>query len=195
MDEVTILNDQKAVTEHIKEELEGSKKPAKMGRPTKWRDHFCHQVYAMCKVGIKDADIATILDISLETFYDWKNNKSDFSDAIKKGKSEFDSVLVEKSLLNRAMGYDKDEVTRIVRGGEEYEVKTVTKHYAPDTRAMQMWLTNRDPNRWKDKQEVNHTGKIDNRIEIVTKSEMMTIEQKEDIGYIDTSEEVIEHEG
>nr|DAV18236.1 MAG TPA: terminase small subunit [Caudoviricetes sp.] len=48
---------------------------------------------------------------------------------------------------------DKDSRHKLVT------TKKVTKHVAPDTGAAAFWLKNRKPNVWRDKQEVEHTGK------------------------------------
>lgn len=38
--------------------------------------------------------------------------------------------------------------------------KVVTKHVQPDTTAAIFWLKNRNPSRWRDKQNIEHSGEI-----------------------------------
>ena len=43
--------------------------------------------------------------------------------------------------------------------GELRVTKKIRKQVAPDTGAAAFWLKNRKPDVWRDKQEVEHTGK------------------------------------
>ena len=46
-----------------------------------------------------------------------------------------------------------------------------TSHYPPDTQAASLWLRNRQPAKWRDRQEVNHTGTLDQRLAAMTPDE------------------------
>ncbi|WP_263708046.1 transposase [Shouchella tritolerans] len=45
-------------------------------------------------------------------------------------------------------------------------VEEKTKEVSPDTTAQIFWLKNRRPDRWRDKQEVNHSGAIDHGVDL-----------------------------
>ena len=45
------------------------------------------------------------------------------------------------------------------------------EHYPPDTPAASLWLRNRQPAKWRDRQEVNHTGTLDQRLAAMTPDE------------------------
>lgn len=60
---------------------------------------------------------------------------------------------VELALYRRAVGYEVEEVT-VTEDGEKKTVKTTRKHVPADVAAAKMWLVNRDPDRWSDKQQV-----------------------------------------
>jgi hypothetical protein len=46
-----------------------------------------------------------------------------------------------------------------------------TEHYPPETQAASLWLRNRQPAKWRDRQEVNHTGTMDQRLAAMTPDE------------------------
>ena len=73
---------------------------------------------------------------------------------------------MENSLLKRAKGYSYEEVTKIMSLDKEgnpqlRETKVVKKEIAPDVGAQAFWLKNRNPEKWRDKREIEHSGNID----------------------------------
>lgn len=50
-------------------------------------------------------------------------------------------------------------------------VEEKTKEVAPDTTAQIFWLKNRKPDKWRDKQQVEHSGEITNTIQQLTPEE------------------------
>jgi len=113
--------------------------------------------------GLIDVDIAKKLGISHETYYTYKKKYPEFFDAIKRGKKPVDYEVVN-SLLKRALGYSFQEKTtelEIDSNGvpKPAKIKTVEKHIPGDVTAMIFWLKNRKPDKWRDKQEIDHTTK------------------------------------
>jgi transcriptional regulator with XRE-family HTH domain len=121
--------------------------------------------------GLTDEQIAYNVGVSRSTLNDWKKKYPDISDALKKGKEVVD-LQVENALLKRALGYEYEEVTQESQWNEKsnkYELvitKCVKKRQAPDTTAQIFWLKNRRPDKWRDKQDVEHTGDMDLNIVI-----------------------------
>jgi len=121
--------------------------------------------------GLTDEQIAHNVGVSRSTLNDWKKKYPDISDALKKGKEVVD-LQVENALLKRALGYAYEEVTEESQWNEKtnkYELvitKSVKKRQAPDTTAQIFWLKNRRPDKWRDKQDVEHTGDMDLNIVI-----------------------------
>jgi len=113
--------------------------------------------------GLTDEQIAHNVGVSRSTLNDWKKKYPDISDALKKGKEVID-LQVENALLKRALGYEYEEVTKESQWNEKinkYELvitKSVKKRQVPDTTAQIFWLKNRRPDKWRDKQDVEHTG-------------------------------------
>ena len=140
---------------------------------------------AWARDGLIDEQIAANIGISRETLYQWKNKYSDISDALKKGKEIVD-IQVENALLKRALGYEYTEVTREVcenaeTGEMELRVtKKVTKEVVPDTTAQIFWLKNRRPDKWRDKQDIEHSGGLSVRsvYENMSEEELMELAKK-----------------
>lgn len=49
---------------------------------------------------------------------------------------------------------------------KEVVSKRVTKQVSPDVLAQIFWLKNRKPGQWRDKQEVEHSGGVENRLDL-----------------------------
>ena len=145
------------------------------GRPTKYdKVNTPKLAYAMALAGRTDDQIAEFLEVNRDTLYDWKKKYPEFSDALKSGKEEPDD-LVERSLLARATGYtfDSEKIVVLSMGqglGSETERVPIKEHCPPDVTAQIFWLKNRRPDRWRDKQEVEHTGGISVTLESLDES-------------------------
>ena len=88
----------------------------------------------------------------------WKQEHPEFSESLKGGKATADAEVAEK-LFRRATGYEhpEDDI-RAVNG--EIVITPTIKHYPPDTTAAIFWLKNRQPQRWRDKVEMEHGGDL-----------------------------------
>lgn len=97
-------------------------------------------------------DIANRIGISISTLRGWRVQYPEINDALKKGREIID-YKVENALLKSALGYKTKEVkvTTTIRYGKTVEtIKEVTdKEQAPNVSAIQCWLYNRLPNKWK----------------------------------------------
>jgi len=120
------------------------------------------------------AEICSIVGISKDTFYKWKETKSDFSDSIKKAQNDFDEMLVaeaKKSLVKMIKGYtEQEKKTVTVDTGKRddnnkpiirvKEHSVIDKHYQPNPTLIIFTLTNRDSDNWKNKQDNNISGDV-----------------------------------
>lgn len=114
-----------------------------------------------------------LVNIAKSVFYLWKQEKSDFLDAINKAVEEYEATCVEKaehSLFKRAVGYDYESTeTVFVDCDGSPKIKQKKKkitHVAPDVSALQFFLTNRAGDRWKNKQQNELTGTLTNHVTI-----------------------------
>ena len=97
-------------------------------------------------------DITNKIGIDKDTFLRWKDRYPEIRQAVAKGKELVD-YQVENALLKSALGYKTKEVkvTTTMRYGKVVEtIKEVTdKEVAPSVPAIQMWLYNRNKDKWK----------------------------------------------
>ena len=84
------------------------------------------------------------------------NIDPEFSEAIRVGKDAANQ-RVERSLYQRANGYNYEAVKIFMPAGSKQPVVVhYTEHCPPDVTAAFIWLKNRDPERWRDVQNVEH---------------------------------------
>ena len=112
--------------------------------------------------GLTDEQIAEKIKITPSTLYEWKKRYSEISEALKKGKEVVDRQ-VENALLKRALGYQYTEKT-VEKSNEGIKIRTTIKEVIPDTTAQIFWLKNRRPDLWRDKQQIEHSGEVSNKL-------------------------------
>lgn len=124
------------------------------GRPTDYKPEYNIQVEKLCKLGATDKELADFFEVAESTINLWKTEHPEFSESIKRGKSEADANVAER-LYQRAMGFehDSEEIKVVDKGIERVPVRKV---YPPDTAAGIFWLKNRQPGKWRDRQEIKH---------------------------------------
>lgn len=127
------------------------------GRPTKYNGkHTDELVFKLSLLGLIDRQMADVIGITESTFNDWKHKHPSFSESIKNGKDSADAQ-VAKSLYQRANGYSHTDEKIFCHEGEVIRVPII-KHHPPDTTAMIFWLKNRQPELFRDKRELQHSG-------------------------------------
>lgn len=113
---------------------------------------------AYARDGLTDEQIAHNMGISPATLYNYKRDHLEILEALKKGKEVVD-IEVENALLKRALGYSYEE-KKVEVSEEGTKVTKTIKEVVPDTTAQIFWLKNRRPDRWRDKQDIEHSGQI-----------------------------------
>lgn len=146
------------------------------GRPTRYKKEFAVQAAKLCKLGATDKDLADFFGVVEQTVNNWKKSHPEFFESLKDAKNELDSK-VERSLFERATGYEHSEDKIFNANGEPLIVPTV-KRYPPDTTAAIFWLKNRKPQEWRDKVDLEHSGKVDNINHNIDYSKMTDDEAK-----------------
>jgi hypothetical protein len=140
------------------------KKPKPMGRPSSYFEEYAEQAYKLCLLGATDAKLADFFEVSEQTINAWKSAHPHFLDSITRGKDRADAEIAE-ALFHRAKGYSHPEVDIKVVASNIVQTP-LTKHYPPDTAAASLWLRNRQPRLWRDKQDIEHTGADGGAIQI-----------------------------
>lgn len=130
---------------------------ASRGRPPSYKPEFVTQAQKLCSLGATDQEVADFFEVEVRTIYRWKIDHEDFCHALKAGKDEADD-RVERSLYQRAIGYEQDEVKIFMPGGADSPVYAPFRaKVPPDVTAAIFWLKNRRREDWRDKQEVEHS--------------------------------------
>lgn len=148
-----------------------SENKAEVGRPTKYQEEYPEQAKKLCLLGATDKELADFFEVNEDTIHEWKKVHPEFSESVKAGK-EIADAEVANSFHKRAVGYKYEEVTyekiaQSLDGVEDeedmkmevFKKKVVVKEVAPDPGAALNWLKNRQPSKWRDKQEIDHTTK------------------------------------
>ena len=140
---------------------------AKAGRSNKYDSHIkpnFELILGCLRSGYTEGSICKRIGVSTETWCQAKNKYLEFSELIKKG-GEDSTALVVNKLYQRATGYEYEEVQTELRdiGGKQLKlVRKTKKQMAPDVGAIAIVLFNRDPAKWQNKQEIRHSGRIEN---------------------------------
>jgi hypothetical protein len=131
------------------------------GRPTLYQPIYAEQTLKLCKLGADDAELANFFGVTETTINRWKHTHPDFCESLREGKNLADANVADR-LYQRAMGYSHDAVKIVADAntGNDHSVM-YTEHYPPDTTACIFWLKNRRSDRWRDRQEISHSGSID----------------------------------
>ena len=128
----------------------------------KWHDGIPALVRSLAgrsKKGLSDDEVAEKLGVAVRTIHRWKKEHPEFLKALLETKAIMDA-RVEMSLYQRATGYRATKTEVTVEGGQETKRVTKTEEVLPDVNACKLWLINRQPENWKDKQDVSVTGDL-----------------------------------
>ena len=149
---------------HIKTRIKDLKNITS-GRPTLYREEYNDQVRKLCLLGATDKEIADFLQIAESTLNNWKLEYPLFMESIRAGKqvadmeiahslyvSAQDRIIPECQAFKVRNVYYNDKGKRIEE--EKVEVVNVGKAVPANDRSIQFWLKNRNPDRWKEKQEI-----------------------------------------
>lgn len=128
------------------------------GRPSKYKPEYATQAAKLCQLGATDIELADFFEVKVSTIYEWRNVHPEFSEAVIAGKDNADT-RVERAFFNRAVGYTFESEKIFQHQGEIIRTP-VREHVPPDAGAALNWLKNRQPDKWRDKQEVEHSGKV-----------------------------------
>ena len=131
------------------------------GRPPSYKKDFAKKAKKLAELGATDQEIADFFEVDVRTVYRWKHDHSEFCQALKVGKVIADE-RVERSLYQRAIGYEQDEVKIFMPANAAEPVYAPFRaKVAPDVTAAIFWLKNRRSQDWRDKREVEHSGGVE----------------------------------
>lgn len=124
---------------------------------------YAAQAKKLCQLGATDQELADFFDVAKKTISRWKHAHPEFHKALTVGKEVADE-RVKRSLYMRAVGYEHDAV-KIFLSKEGVPIYApYTEHCPPDTTACIFWLKNREPDKWREKQDHHHSGQIETKM-------------------------------
>lgn len=123
------------------------------------------------------SQICAAVGIHVDTYYDWRQKKSEFSEALKSAEiRRLDAIkdLAKTGLALLLTGHEWEETkTEFVESKDKTgksvpKIKSQTKikkFVMPNPTMVIFTLTNQDPDNWKQRQQIAHTGADDGPIE------------------------------
>ena len=131
-----------------------AKAALKRGRPTAYLPAYAEQAQRLAILGLTDVEMAEFFGVAERTFHGWKKSHPDFLQSLKAGKIEADTH-VATGLYQSAIGGHVVTETREQEGPDGSITRTKeTKQVPPNVTAQVFWLKNRQPAKWRDKQEI-----------------------------------------
>lgn len=142
------------------------------GKYAKWLEPEGKAELSKLAVIHTDEELADAMGITRQTLYKWIKKYGDIGDAITRARTGADAQAINKdveaSLLKKSLGYTiplkkafkvrevkYDKNGKRVSEKERIEYAVEEMHVPADTAAIRFWLTNRDSERWKNKQEID----------------------------------------
>jgi len=128
-----------------------------MGR-SRFGKHMLPDINRMAEEGLADWQIAHNLSVDKSTFTYWKQIHPEIKLILEQARQPIVDE-VEDALLRRALGeeYTETHTESVGRSGKKkriQRIKKIRKRVLPDVKAIQFYLTNRAPERWKFSQKV-----------------------------------------
>ncbi len=147
----------------------GKKVRLPVGRPSEWNVDWAERVYEMAILGLRDEDIAKMLNISVSTLNNWKNAEPTFMEALSQGRDQATS-RVSRSLYDQAVGYKRPTVKIFQFQGEIIEAP-YDEFVGPNHSATQFYLKNKSEE-FDDKSTLEHVGAGGGPIEVMDVSKL-----------------------
>lgn len=129
----------------------------------KYKPEYAEQARKIAQLGATQAEIADFFEVAESTIKYWRHQHPEFEEAVQIGR-EPANRRTERSLYDRANGYAyKEEVAIKVKVGkdeERVEVVELAKFEPPETRAIELFLSNRMPDQYRVRREHVHSGTV-----------------------------------
>jgi hypothetical protein len=139
-------------------------KDTKKGRPSAYKDEYAGLAFNYTLLGAIDTELAGFFGVSKTTLNAWKKHHPEFLASIQKGKVIADAEVALSLYKSATGGHIVKEDKLVSDGVGGQKVITLEKQLEPSVTAQIFWLKNRQPDKWKDKQEVNNNIKIDKEL-------------------------------
>ena len=146
----------------------------KRGRKSEYQKEYADQALKLCLLGAIDKELAEFFSVSVQTLNKWKKDYPEFLESLKKGKNIADANVASR-LYNRAIGYSCKATKFATSEVRITDAKEYIEHYPPDTTAAIFWLKNRQPEKWRDKKEVDANVNLGDELEELSDEQLQAI--------------------
>lgn len=137
-----------------------------------YKVEYAQQVYHLTRLGATDHDLAETWKVGTQTVKRWLATYRDFAENYAKGSAEAleaQTLRVKRALYHRAVGYSF-EATKFFSYEGEILSQDYIEHIPPDVNAAKFWLTNREPDNWKQENKTVVSGDPNNPIRTENKN-------------------------
>lgn len=143
------------------------------GRKTKYNKAIVKRICDELATGKNSIeDVCKMVGIDDSTYYDWKNKKPEFSEAIKEAEERRLLAFKEMAKSGLAKLLDVHEYEEVTTEFENDSAgkpviksqKRVKKKIMPNPTAVIFTLTNRDQDNWKNKQSIDAKGDFNHNV-------------------------------
>ena len=145
-----------------------------MGRKSAYKEEYNQLAENYALLGATDKEMADLFSVTERTLNQWKKDYPEFLQSLKKGKKIADANVASR-LYNRAIGYDCKATKFATSEGKITDSKEYIEHYPPDTTAAIFWLKNRQPEKWRDKKEVDANVNLGDELEGLSDEQLQAI--------------------
>lgn len=126
---------------------------SRRGRPVyKYNPQYAYIAGKALEKGATVSELADMFGVANKTIYQWQQTYPDFAAAFGELGNDFDK-RIERTLAERALGYTFDSV-KIFQNKGVPVVVPYKEHVPPDIGAIKMWLSARQPEKWRVKDEL-----------------------------------------
>lgn len=115
----------------------------------------------LCMLGATEAELAAYFEVSTKAFNSWVTQFRGVAQAVRQGR-EIADAKVTASLFKSAIGYEHEDVHISNYMGQITETKII-RRYPPNAQSCMFWLKNRRPDLWKEKVDLEHSGRVETK--------------------------------
>lgn len=128
---------------------------AKAGRKSRYDEFvkpYLNQIAEWARSGATEKEICDALGVAQSTFYEYKKQFSELSNALRTGRQTV-ILNVKAALYKKAIGFEYEEMEGVKKEGKVVSTRIFKRYSPPDTTAAAMLLRNYEEE-WRDKDSV-----------------------------------------
>ena len=128
------------------------KKAGRKSRYDEFVKPYLNQITEWARSGATEKEICDALGVAQSTFYEYKKQFSELSNALRTGRQTV-ILNVKAALYKKAIGFEYEEMEGVKKEGKVVSTRIFKRYSPPDTTAAAMLLRNYEEE-WRDKDSV-----------------------------------------